>query len=165
MSNVYVELGRIDKAAEQLKMLLAKNPDSPRYNNDLGYIWADHDTDLEEAEKLIRKAIEEDRKQRKAGGDLKPEEDKDSAAYLDSLGWVLFKQKKYAEAKKWLLEATKGDEGDNIEIYDHLADVYMALGEKAQALETWKKALTLETSSLREQHRKADVEKKLKANE
>jgi pentatricopeptide repeat protein len=165
LSNVYVELNRIDKATEQLKMLLAKNPDSPRYNNDLGYIWADHDTDLEEAEKLIRKALEEDRKLRKASGDLRPDEDKDSAAYLDSLGWVLFKQKKYEEAKKWLLEATKGDEGDNIEIYDHLADVYMALGEKARAIETWKKALSLETNSLREQHRKAEVEKKLKANE
>ncbi len=84
---------------------------------------------------------------------------------MDSLGWVLFKQKKYEEAKKWLLEAIKGDEGENIEIYDHLADVYMAMGEKTQALDTWKKALTLETNSLREQHRRAEIEKKLKANE
>jgi pentatricopeptide repeat protein len=161
LSNVYVEMNRLDKATELLKMLLAKEPDSPRYNNDLGYIWADHDTDLDEAEKLIRKALEEDRKQRKASA----EEDKDSAAYLDSLGWVLFKQKKYEEAKKWLLEAAKGDEGENIEIYDHLADVHMALGEKAQAIDIWKKALNLETNSLREQHRKAEIEKKLKANE
>jgi tetratricopeptide (TPR) repeat protein len=161
LSNVYAELNRIDKATEQLKMLLEKNPDSPRYNNDLGYIWADHDKELDEAEKLIRKALEEDRKQRKASA----EEDKDKGAYLDSLGWVLFKQKKYEEAKKYLLEAIKGDEGENIEIYDHLADVYMAMGEKAQALDTWKKALNLETNSLREQHRKAEIEKKLKANE
>ncbi len=40
LSNVYAELNRIDKATEQLKMLLEKNPDSPRYNNDLGYISA-----------------------------------------------------------------------------------------------------------------------------
>src|SRR5207244_8416916 len=77
LSNVYAELNRIDKATEQLKMLLEKNPDSPRYNNDLGYIWADHDRELDEAEKLIRKALEEDRKQRKARFDLEPEEDKD----------------------------------------------------------------------------------------
>src|SRR5262249_45922212 len=161
LSNVYVELDRIDEATEQLKMLLAKEPDNPSYNNDLGYIWADHDKNLDEAEKLIRKAIEEDRKQRKA----RAEEDKDNAAYLDSLGWVLFKQKKYPEAKKYLLEAIKAEEGNNIEIYDHLADIHMALGEKVQAVDIWKKALSLETNSLREQHRKAEVEKKLKANE
>jgi tetratricopeptide (TPR) repeat protein len=165
LSNVYVEMNRIDKATEQLQSLLAEEPDSPSYNNDLGYIWADHDKNLDEAEKMIRKALDEDRKQRKARADLKPEEDKDSAAYLDSLGWVLFKQKKYEEAKKWLLEAIKIEEGKNIEIFDHLADVHMALGEKAQAVEIWKKALSLEANSLREQHRRVEIEKKLKANE
>jgi tetratricopeptide (TPR) repeat protein len=161
LSNVYVELGQIDKAAEELKSLLAKTPDSPSYNNDLGYIWADHDRNLEEAEKLIRKAIDEDRKQRKSRSD----DDKDNAAYLDSLGWVLFKQKKYQDAKKYLLEATNAEEGDNIEIYDHLADVYMALGDKGEALATWKKALTLEIKGFRELQRKVEIEKKLKAKE
>ena len=88
--------------------MLKDKPDDPTYNNDLGYIWADHDKNLAEAEKLIRKAIEQDRKQReelKAGGELKPEGDKDNPAFLDSLGWVLYKQKKYQDAKKQLLEA------------------------------------------------------------
>lgn len=161
LSNVYVEMNRIDKATEQLKTLLAGDPDDPSYNNDLGYIWADHDQNLDEAEKLIRKALEMDRKQRKD----RVEEDKDKGAYLDSLGWVLFKQKKYEEAKKWLLEAIKAEDGKNIEIYDHLADVYMALDEKEKAIETWKKALELEATSLREQQRRAEIEKKLKANE
>jgi tetratricopeptide (TPR) repeat protein len=161
LSNVYVELDRIDKAAELLQGLLAEDPNSPSYNNDLGYIWADHDKNLEEAEKLIRKALDEDRKQRKSRP-ANAEDDK--AAYLDSLGWVLFKQKKYQEAKKYLLEAIQDEEGKNIEIYDHLGDVYMALGEKAQALEIWKKAMNLETSSRREEQKKAAVEKKIKAN-
>src|SRR5262249_30630082 len=77
LSNVYVEMNRIDKATEQLKSLLAEDPDSPSFNNDLGYILADHDKDLGEAEKLIRKALEEDRKQRKSRLDFKPDEDRD----------------------------------------------------------------------------------------
>src|SRR5262249_25610353 len=98
LSGLYVDLEQIDKAAEQLQSLLTKDPSNSTYNNDLGYIWADHGMNLEESEKLIRKAIEEDRKKRrKTDQDLK--EDKDNAAYLDSLGWVLFKQKKYKEAK------------------------------------------------------------------
>jgi tetratricopeptide (TPR) repeat protein len=166
LSNVYVELNRIDKATQELKTLLAEEPDSPSYNNDLGYIWADHDQNLEEAEKMIRKALEEDRKQRKANPELDSDSgDKDKAAYLDSLGWVLFKQKKLQEAKKYLLEAIQDDEGEFIEIYDHLAEVHMALGEKDKAIEVWKKAVNLETTSGREEKRKAEVEKKLRANQ
>src|SRR5262249_21635136 len=66
LSGVYVDLNKVDKAIEHLKALREKKPDNPTYNNDLGYIMADHDIDLEDAEKYIRKAIEEDRKQRKA---------------------------------------------------------------------------------------------------
>jgi tetratricopeptide (TPR) repeat protein len=164
LSNVYVDANKIDKAAEQLKTLLAQKPDNPTYNNDLGYIWADHNMNLDEAEKLIRKALDEDRKQRKAIADLPPEENRDNAAYLDSMGWVLFKQKKYAEAKKYLLLAVKEKEGEHIEILDHLGDVHLALNEKAEAVAVWKKALTLEPGSKREQQRKTEVEKKLTAN-
>src|SRR5262249_5294459 len=64
LSGVYVDLNKIDKAAEHLQTLLKKKPDDPTYNNDLGYIWADHDMNLDEAEKLIRKALDEEKKLR-----------------------------------------------------------------------------------------------------
>ena len=163
LSNVYVDLNQIDKATQMLKDLLKKKPDNSTYNNDLGYVWADHDMNLDESEKLIRKAIEEDRKARKKEKNLSPEDDKDNAAYLDSLGWVLYKKKKYAEAKKYLLEAVKDKEGQHIEILDHLADVQMALGEKADAINTWKKALDQDTSNRRDFKRREEVIKKVKA--
>jgi tetratricopeptide (TPR) repeat protein len=166
LSNVYIDLKQVDKAAGHLQALLEKHPNNPTYNNDLGYIWADHDKNLEESEKLIRKALDEDRKLRhKVNPDLKPEEDKDNPAYLDSLGWVLFKMKKYQEAKKYLLEAVKQEDGQHAEILDHLADIHLALGEKAEAVAAWKKAVEVAGDSKREQVRKAEVEKKLKANQ
>lgn len=167
LSGIYVDMKKIDKAADHLKAILADKPNDPTYNNDLGYIWADHGMNLDEAEKMIRKAIEEDRKARKkANPDLKPEDDKDNAAYLDSLGWVLFKQMKYKEAKEPLLKAIQDKKnGQHIEIYDHLADVHLALGEKAEALAIWKKSLDLAGTSKRELERKAKVEKKIKDNE
>ncbi len=164
LSGLYVDLDQVDKAAEQLKVLLAHEPDNPTYNNDLGYIWADHDLNLAESEKLIRKALEDDRRQRrKDNPDLKPEKDRDNPAYLDSLGWVLYKQKKYKEAKPLLQQAVQEEEGKHIEIYDHLAEVHMALGEKAEAIAAWKKGIEVADSNKREQQRKAAVEKKLKA--
>jgi tetratricopeptide (TPR) repeat protein len=164
LSGIYIELNQPDKAIEILRKLHAKDPNNSTFNNDLGFVLADNNKDLDEAEKMIRKAIEEDRKLRSENKDKIPEElNHDSAAYLDSLGWVLFKKKKLAEAKKELLEATKDKEdGQHIEILDHLADVHMALGEKADAIAVWKRALAQEPNTGRDKQRKLNIEKKLK---
>ena len=162
LSNVYVDLKQIDKASEQLESLLKDDPDNPTFLNDLGFIWADHDMKFDEAEKMIRKAIDKDRELRKKIEDITKDEDVDSAAYLDSLGWVLYKKKNYTEAKKYLLDAIKLPEGKHIEIYDHLADTHLALGERAEAIKVWKEALTLDKDlTKREQARKKTIEKKL----
>jgi tetratricopeptide (TPR) repeat protein len=163
-SGIYTDLDQIDKAADILQELVKNHPKRATYYNDLGYIWADHDKNLDESERLIRKALEidrEDRKKLKDDGLIDADEDKDNAAYLDSLAWVLFKKKNYAEAKKHLLEAIKSDEGKHVEIFDHLADVHMALGEKKEAAEVWKKALELDDVSKRDQARKEEIKKKL----
>jgi tetratricopeptide (TPR) repeat protein len=166
LSGVYMDLDNVEKAAEHLKALLEEDPDNPTYNNDLGYIWADHDMNLDESEKMIRKALDEDRKQRrKDDPEIKPEDDKDNAAYLDSLAWVLFRKKKFKEALPLLEQAIKEEEGRHIEIFDHMAQVHLALGDKPKAIEAWKKGLEVAGSTKREQQRKQDVEKKLKDNE
>jgi tetratricopeptide (TPR) repeat protein len=166
LSGVYVDANQIDKAADQLQSLLKQDESNPTYNNDLGYIWADHDKNLEESEKLIRRAIDEERKLRKKQNpDAAPEDIKDNASYIDSLGWVLYKQKKYDEAVKYLLQATKDQEdGQHYEIYDHLGDAYQAVGKKTEALGAWKKAVELAGTEKRSQQRKGDIEKKIKAN-
>ncbi len=163
LSNIYVDLKQVDKSAEMLQELLKTKPNDPGYNNDLGYIWADHDMNLDEAEKLIRKALEEDAKRRKTDPD---DEDtgKANGAYLDSLGWVLYKKKDYKEAKKVLLEALEDKNSQHIEIYDHLADTLLALGERDGALEAWRKGLEHVTDSRRDVERKKLVEEKIKKN-
>lgn len=164
LSNVYLDMNRIDLASAQLEQLLAKKPDDPGYNNDLGYIWADNNMKLAEAEKMIRKALELDRKRRKANPKITPETDRDNGAYLDSLGWVLFKEKKLEEAKKVMLEAVKDKANRHIEIFDHLGDVLMALGEKADAVSAWRKGLEFVGDTRRELERKAIVQKKIEMN-
>jgi tetratricopeptide (TPR) repeat protein len=161
LSGVYVDLKQIDKGAEQLEILVKEDPDNPTFLNDLGFILADHDLRIDEAEKFIRKAIEKDRERRKKEDDLPKEEDVDNAAYLDSLGWVLYKKKDYKEAKKYLLDAIKQKEGKHSEIYDHLADVHIALGEKDDAIKMWKEALKLEDNGKRDELRRKIIEKKL----
>jgi len=167
-AGIYTDLNQIDKATGVLQELLKKNPKSATYHNDLGYIWADNDKNLDESEKLIRKALEIDREERKKlkdDGVLDAEDDKDNAAYLDSLAWVLYKKKNYADAKKYLLDAVKSDEGKHVEIFDHLADVHVGLGEKKEAVEVWKKALQLENVTKRDEARKEEIKKKLAKEE
>lgn len=162
LSSLYVDLKQIDKATEILEELLKKHPDEPGFYNDLGYIWADNDHKIEEAEKLIRKALDLDRKKREANPKLSPERKKqENGAYLDSLGWVLFKQKKLKEAKEQLLRAVEDKAAQHLEIYDHLGDVHMALGEREAALAAWRKGLELTGETRRDQQRKAEVERKL----
>src|SRR5262249_32236305 len=83
LSNVFLDMGKVNLAGEQLQQLLAKKPDHPGYNNDLGYIWADNNMNLDEAEKLIRKALDLDRKKRQASPKFDPDKDHDNGAYLD----------------------------------------------------------------------------------
>lgn len=167
-ANVHVEAKKVDKAAEILKGLMKDDPENPTYPNDLGFIWCDNDMNLEESEKLIRKALDLDAKQReKLLKEKKIDEEaakKRTASYVDSLGWVLYKTKKYEEAKKLLLEAAEDqDEAEHIEIWDHLADVQMALGDTKGAIETWTKALKFDDLSKRDAERRKKVTQKLQA--
>ena len=164
LSNVFLDMGKVDLATEQLEQLLAKKPDDPGYNNDLGYIWADNNQKLPEAEKMIRKALELDRKRRQANPKLAPEDDHDNGAYLDSLGWVLYKEKKLEEAKKVMLEAVKDKASQHIEIFDHLGDIHLALGEREAALSAWRKGLEFVGDTRRDLERKAIVQKKIDTN-
>jgi tetratricopeptide (TPR) repeat protein len=152
------------KDAKHLQILIKRNPDNPTYKNDLGFIWCDNDMNLEESEKLIREALELDKKEKeKLKAEGKIDEVRLNAAYLDSLGWVLFKQKKYKEALEPLKQAAADeDDGNHMEIWDHLADCYMALGMKKEAIATWEQALKFEDLSKRDAERRRKISEKLK---
>lgn len=164
LTGLYVDNKQIDKAAKELQTLIKRNPENPTYKNDLGFIWCDNDNNLDESEKLIREAIDLDAKaQEKAKKDGKIDEVKPNAAYLDSLGWVLFKKKKYKEALVELKKAAADeDEGNHLEIWDHLADCYMALGQKQEAIDTWQKGLEFDDISKRDISRREAIIAKLK---
>ncbi len=164
LTGLHVDNKDVENAAKELQTLIKRNPNNPTYKNDLGFIWCDNDMKLEESEKLIKDAIDLDKKEKeKFKKEGKIDEVKANAAYLDSLGWVLFKQKKYKEALGPLKEAAADDEdGSHLEIWDHLADCHMALGQKKEAIAAWEKALKHEDLSKRDGERRRKVSEKLK---
>lgn len=154
LSIIYVNMGDYAKGEAELESLLERNPDEPGVNNDLGYLYAEQGKDLEKAESMIRKALQEDA---------------DNSAYLDSLGWVLFKRGKAREAVVPLEKAVKqvGEmvSGSDATIFEHLGDVYFQIGEIAKAKSAWKSAEKTASKSNPPDKRLPEIRKKLESLE
>nr|NIS15325.1 tetratricopeptide repeat protein [candidate division Zixibacteria bacterium]NIX78992.1 tetratricopeptide repeat protein [candidate division Zixibacteria bacterium] len=69
-------------------------------------------------------------------------------AYLDSYGWVLFKMGKFSEAEEYIKRAIDLMENPDVELYDHLAEIYKAQGREEKARETWQKALGVDPDNV-----------------
>jgi len=67
----------------------------------------------------------------------------DNASFQDTYGWILYKLRKYEEAKKWLLKSYNNGGEKNSTILDHLGDVEYRLDNKTKALDYWKRALEI----------------------
>lgn len=152
LSGVYSTVRDFPKAEEQLLLILRDDPTDATASNDLGYFWADQGKNLEEAERLIRKALDLDEQQRRTGSAGGAEVDQENAAYLDSLGWVLFRRGQVEAARTWLEKAAglPGGEDDPL-VWDHLGDVYTRLEQTERAQSAWRKALVLYETQRRRQ--------------
>ena len=164
LSTVYGAARQPEKSDEQLRLLLESDPDDVTANNNLGFQWAERGINLAEAERLIRKAIDLDRQDRKSGKAVGLDSDHESAAYVDSLGWVLFRKGDLKGARAELEKATTLRDGDDDPVvWDHLADVLFRLGEKDKAAATWRKALALFDSGSRpKDERYQEIKQKLR---
>jgi tetratricopeptide (TPR) repeat protein len=112
---------KFDASEESFRKALALNPDDPQTLNYLGYMLADRNVRLDEAYKMIQRAV-----------DLVP----NSGAYLDSLGWIYFRQGKLTDAERTLVRAVDLT-GQDPTVHDHLGDVYMKLGKTQEAIAQW----------------------------
>ncbi len=150
LSVVYVNMGNFAKGEAELELLLQINPDDATLNNDLGYLYAEHGKNLEKAEEMIRKALKED---------------DESAAYLDSLGWVLYKRGKYKEALEAMKKAAERMLVERAEpdhtILEHLGDVYFQLQDVSSAENSWRQALKVAEQAVPPDKRAGELRKKL----
>ncbi len=118
--------GQLAQATELLEMAYKLQPNDESVNNDLGYTWADAGIRLDEAEKMIRYAVSR-----------RPRE----AAYLDSLGWVLYKRGDFAAAVTWIERAVRMDENGDPVLFDHLGDARWRAGQREQATAAWRQSM------------------------
>jgi tetratricopeptide (TPR) repeat protein len=127
------QAGLYDKAAELFHKAIAMDPaNAAESYNYLGYMWAEQNSHLDEAEDAIKRALQ-----------LDP----DNGAYLDSMAWVQYRQGKYDQALENLKRAVENLPREDAVVFEHLGDVYAKLNRVSQALESWQKAKTLDPSN------------------
>ena len=125
LGSFFERAGRFQEAEKELREAMRLAPKSAEAFNYLGYSLADRDQRLQEALELIRKAVA-----------LDPW----NGAYLDSLGWALFRLGRYDEAREPLRRASREFPTDPT-ILDHLGDLFDRLGERGEAKTAWQHAL------------------------
>ncbi len=139
---LYGEAKQTAISIEYMQKALDRNPDNASALNYIGYTWAERGINLDDAERMIRRAIE-----------LRP----DDGYIVDSLGWIyymralpLVEKGRVREAKPLIDQALKELErahdltgGDPV-ISEHLGDAYLLLDEKMRALEQFEDAVRRE---------------------
>ncbi len=118
------KLGRFDVLERNLRLLIKLQPDHAQAYNALGYSLAERNLDLDEAQRLIDKALA-----------LSP----DDAFILDSKGWVLYRRGDNNGALGYLQKAYS--QRPDPEIAAHLGEVLWMLGRHEEAEKTWNAAI------------------------
>lgn len=119
----YDQLGDFKNTEYYMRQAINTNPDDHEALNYLGYLYADKNINLDEAEQLILRALS-----------YEPT----NYAYIDSLAWVYYRKGLYEKSEQ-LFEKIK-DSTDSI-ICEHIGDVKFAVSKYKEAIEFYLKSL------------------------
>ena len=123
LGDTYQSLKEYTKSDAAYESVLAGDPDNAHVLNNYSYYLSLRNQNLTKAKSMAERLIKANPKE---------------ATYLDTYGWVLYKLKDYAGARKYLEEAISLKK--DADILEHYGDVLYQLGEKDAALQQWQKA-------------------------
>jgi Flp pilus assembly protein TadD len=115
-----------DKAEADFLKALELEADQPLVLNYLGYSWVEMGRNLDRAQAMIEKAVEQ-----------RPED----GYIVDSLGWVLYRLGNFPGAVEHLERAVELRPVDPV-INDHFGDALWMVGRKTEAQFQWKRSLS-----------------------
>ncbi len=124
----FERIGEWEKAEKDLLASLKASPNQAYVINYLAYSWIEKGEKIEKSLMMLEKANQ-----------LKSND----PYILDSLGWALFKLKRYKESKNYLQLAVRLMPEDPI-VNDHYGDVLWKNGKEIQARYYWNYVLNLE---------------------
>lgn len=142
LASFYEQAGRVADAERELRRMIERDPLDGNALNYLGYMLADRTDRHAEAVELIERALKGE---------------PDNPAYLDSLGWALFKQGKVDAAADPLARAAAAVPANSV-IQDHYGDLLARQGKWSDAVAAWQRALAGDGESIDP----AAIEKKIR---
>jgi tetratricopeptide (TPR) repeat protein len=125
MGDLLHQKGKAREAFEAYDSCLQWKDDNIMCLNNYAYYLSERGEQLEKAEQMSYRTLKAEPK---------------NATYLDTYAWILFMQKRYAEAKVYIEQALQNDSDRSAVITEHAGDIYIMNKDPERALELWRQA-------------------------
>jgi tetratricopeptide (TPR) repeat protein len=125
LGDCYHELKDNAKSDAAYDKALTFNADNAYTLNNYAYYLSIRGEQLDKAAQMSKHSI-----------DLQP----NTASFEDTYAWILFKLKKYADARQWIEKALQHGKAESAVQTEHYGDIMFQLGNVEAALQNWKKA-------------------------
>jgi tetratricopeptide (TPR) repeat protein len=125
MGDCYHSMGDNPKSDESYEKALSYNPGNAFTLNNYAYYLSVRGVSLDKAAEMSKHSNE-----LQTG----------TASFEDTYAWILFKQKKYADARVWIEKALSHDKDHSAVQEEHYGDILFYLGDTDGAVQNWKKA-------------------------
>ena len=127
LGDAYNEAARFADSDKAYDKALALEPNNAGTLNNYAYYLSVRNEQLEKAERMSKRSLE-----------ITP----GSATYMDTYGWILFRAKRFPEARTWIEKALLTGEPDGV-VVEHYGDILFELGDTSKAMEQWRLAKQL----------------------
>ncbi len=125
IGRIYNQMGDQTAFDAAFKKALSMAPDNANIKSTYAYELAEAEIRLDQAAELAEQALKADKK---------------NPQYLHVAAWVAFRQKKYDEAQKLMLDAMASGLSNDPIVLEHYGDILFVTGKKEEAVNYWKKA-------------------------
>ena len=126
LGDSYNALKRFKESDEAYNKALEINPDNSYTLNNYAYYLSLRGANLEKAEEMSKRSIQLDL---------------NNPSSEDTYAWILFKLKRYKDARTWIEKAISHSDKSAVQM-EHYGDILFLLGEKGKAFQQWQKART-----------------------
>lgn len=124
IGDAYHNMGEHAKSDEQYEKVLITDPNNAFVMNNYAYYLSVRGEKLDRAAELSLRSLA-----------LSP----GNSSYMDTYGWILYKQGKYEEAEQWIRKSLDANP-TSTEVLEHYGDVLFKLDHVEEALIYWQKA-------------------------
>jgi tetratricopeptide (TPR) repeat protein len=125
LGDCYHSLGDNQKSDESYEKALTYNAENAYTLNNYAYYLSVRGVSLDRAAEMSKHSNE-----------IQP----NTASFEDTYAWILFKQKKYADARTWMEKAIANDKDHSAVQAEHYGDIMYYLGDTDAAVLNWQKA-------------------------